>query len=171
MSRFGSGIFFFFVVVVTNRQINLCIKICPPLVGMYCSDCLRQKRPNQNLLFRHISRERGPFHPFLCDVKFSFDLFIKPTLNSAFSQKGFIVLIVLNKNGPIKIHYWCVYHEGGDLLIFTCVTLNKHNLEGCFHSMAATCMNLRLGSAVFRKKTNVFQEVNLNNNFQVVLNS
>ena len=85
---------------------------------MYCFDCLRQKRPNQNLLFRHISQERGPTHPFLCDVKLSFDLFIKPTLNSALSQKGFIVLIVLNKNGPIKIHYRRVYHEGGDLLIF-----------------------------------------------------
>ena len=64
---------FFFFVVVTNRYINLCIKICPPLVGMYCSDCLQQKRPNQNLLFGHISRERGPTHPFLCDVKSLFD--------------------------------------------------------------------------------------------------
>ena len=135
---------FFFFVVVTNRQINLCIKICPPLVGMYCSDCLRQKRPNQNLLLRHISRERGPSHPFLCDVKLLFHLFIKPTLNSALSQKGFIVLLVLNKSGPIKIHYRSIYHEGGDLLIFTCVTSNKHHLEDCFPSMAATCMNLRL---------------------------
>ena len=114
VSRFWLGISFFFFVVVTNRHINLCIKICPPLVGMYCSDCLRQKRPNQNLLFRHISRERGASHPFLCDVKLSFDLLIKPTLNSALSQKGFIVLIALNKNGPIKIHYRGVYHEGGD---------------------------------------------------------
>ena len=78
VSRFGSGIFFFSFVVVTNRQINLCIKICPPLVGMYCSDCLRQKQANQNLLFGHISREGGPTHPFLCDVKSLFDLFIKP---------------------------------------------------------------------------------------------
>ena len=101
VSRFWSGIFFFFV-VVTNRQINLCIKICPPLVGMYCSDCLQQKQANQNLLFGHISRERGPTHPFLCDVKSLFDLFIKPWLNSTLSQKGFIVLIVLNKNSPIR---------------------------------------------------------------------
>ena len=122
----------------------LCIEICPPLVGMYCSDCLQQKQPNQNSLFRHISRERGPTHPFLCDVKSSFDSFIKPTLNSALSQKGSIVLVVFNKNGPIKIHYRGVYPEGGDLLIFTCVTSNKHHLEGCFCSMAATCMNLRL---------------------------
>ena len=47
--------FFFFFVVVTNRQINLCIEICPPLVGMYCSDCLQQKQANQNLLLGHIS--------------------------------------------------------------------------------------------------------------------
>ena len=114
VSRFGSGIFF---VVATNLNINLCIKICPPLVGMYCSDCLQQKRPNQNLLFRRISRERGSTHPFLCDVKSSFDLFIKPTLNSALSQKGSVDLIVLNKNGPIKIHYRSVYYEGGDPLM------------------------------------------------------
>ena len=119
VSRFGSGIFFD---VATNLHINLCIKICPPLVEMYCSDCLQQRRPNQNLLFRHISRERGPTHPFLCDVKSSFDLFIKPALNSALSQKGSIVLIVFNKNGPIKIYYRRVHHEGGDPLISTCVT-------------------------------------------------
>ena len=112
----------FFFLVVTNRHINLCIKICPPQEGMYCSDCLQQKRPNQNLSFTLISRERGPTHPFLCDVKSSFDLFIKPTLNSALSQKGSIVLIVFNKNGPIKIHYRRVYHEGGDPPISTCVT-------------------------------------------------
>ena len=80
MSRFESGISF---VVATNLHINLCIKICPPLEGMYCPNCLQQRRPNQNLLFRHISREREPTNPFLCDVKSSFDLFIKPTLNSA----------------------------------------------------------------------------------------
>ena len=116
------GYLFFFFIVATNRLINLCIEICPPLVGMYCSDCLQQKRANQNLLFRHISRERGPTHPFLCDVKSSFDLFIKFTLNSALSQKGSIVLIVLNKSGPIKLHYRCVYHKGADPLISTCVT-------------------------------------------------
>ena len=120
VSRFGSDIFFF--VVATNLQINSCIKICPPLVGMYCSDYLQQKRSNQNLLFRHISRESGPTHSFLCDVKLSFDFFINPRLNSALSQKGSVVLIVFNKNGPIKIHYRRVYHEGGDPLISTCVT-------------------------------------------------
>ena len=46
---------FFFFVVLTNLHINLCIKLCPLLVGMYCSDCLQQKRPNQNLLLKHIS--------------------------------------------------------------------------------------------------------------------
>ena len=123
VSRFGSGIFFFFsFIVATNRHINLCIKICPPLVRTYCSDCLQQKRANQNLLFRDISRERGPTHPFLCDVKSSFDLFIKPTINSALSQKGSIVLIVFHKNGPIKIHYRRVYHEGGYPPNSTCVT-------------------------------------------------
>ena len=143
VSDFGRVSFFFFFVVVSNRQINLCIKICLPLVGMYCSDCLQQKQPNQNLLSRHISRERGPTHPFLCDVKLSFDLFIKPGLNFALSQKGFIVLIVLNKNSPIEIHYRCGYHEGGDLLISTCVTSKQIIIsEDCFRSMAATCMNI-----------------------------
>ena len=37
---------------------------------------LQQKRPNQNLLSAGISWGRGPFHPYLCDVKSSFDLFI-----------------------------------------------------------------------------------------------
>ena len=51
---------------------------------MYCSDCLQQKRPNENLLVARISRGRGPPHPYLSDVKSSFDLhvFIKPGLNS-----------------------------------------------------------------------------------------
>ena len=165
VSKFWSGIFFFFV-VVRNRHINLCIKTCPPLVGMYYSDCLQQKRPNQNLLFGHISRERGPTHPFLCAVKLSFDLFIKPTSNSTLSQKGFIVLIVLNKNSPIEIYNRGVYHEGGNPLISTCVTSKQVIIsEDCFCSMAATCMNLRLRSAVFRKKTNVFRAVNRNNDF------
>ena len=84
MSRFGSGIFSFFFsfVVVTNLHINLFIKLSPLLEGMYCSDCLQQKRPNENLLLAHISRVRGPPHSYLCDVKSSFDLFIKPGLNS-----------------------------------------------------------------------------------------
>ena len=68
--------------VVTNLHINLCIKLYPLLVGMYCSNCLPQTRPNQNLLLRHISRERGPTHSFLCDVKSLFDSFIKPRLVS-----------------------------------------------------------------------------------------
>ena len=62
VSRFRSGIFFF--IGVANVHINLCIKLCPPLVRIFCSDCLQQKRPNQNLFFRHISRERGPTHHF-----------------------------------------------------------------------------------------------------------
>ena len=72
MSRFGSGIFsffFFYFVVVTNQHINLCIKIRPPLVEMYCSDCLEQKRPNQNLLSARTSRGRGPTYLYLCDIK------------------------------------------------------------------------------------------------------
>ena len=77
-----SFFFFFFFVVVTNLHINLCIKLWPLLDGMYFSDCLQQKRPNENLLLARISRGRGPPHPYLCDVKSSFDLFIKPGLNS-----------------------------------------------------------------------------------------
>ena len=79
---FGQVSFFFFFVVVTNLHINLFIKLPPLLEGMYCSDCLQQKRPNENLLLAHISRGRGPPHPYLCDVNSSFDLFIKPGLNS-----------------------------------------------------------------------------------------
>ena len=108
--RFGSGIFFFFVVVTnlhinyagcpkghtvskngsisfcffvvaTNLYINLFIKLSPLLLGMYCSDCLQQKRDNQNLFFSLISQGRGPTYPYLCDVKASFDLFINLGLN------------------------------------------------------------------------------------------
>ena len=77
----GASCFFFFV-VVTNLHINLFIKLSPLLEGMYCSDCLQQKRPNENLLLAHISCGRGRPHPYLCDVKSSFYLFIKPGLNS-----------------------------------------------------------------------------------------
>ena len=85
MSRFGSGIFFsfffsfLFFVVVTNLHINLFIILSPLLEGMYCSNCLQQKRPN---ITARISRGREPPHPYLCDVNLSFDLFIKPGLNS-----------------------------------------------------------------------------------------
>ena len=71
-----------FIVVVTNLHINLCIKLSPLLQRMYCSHCLQQKRPNENLSLARISRGRGPSHPYLCDVKSSFDLFIKPGFNS-----------------------------------------------------------------------------------------
>ena len=81
VSRFCSGIFFFFV-VVTNLHISLFIKLSPLLEGMYCSDCLQQKRPNENLLLARISRGREPAHPYLCDVNSSLDLFIKSGLNS-----------------------------------------------------------------------------------------
>ena len=83
VSRFGWGIFcLFFFVAVTNLHINSFIKLSALLEGMYCSDCLQQKRPNENLLLAHISRGKGPPHSYLCDVKSSFDLFIKPGLNS-----------------------------------------------------------------------------------------
>ena len=49
---------------------------------MYCYDCLQQKRPNENLLLAGISRGRGPPYHYLCDVKSSFHLFIKPGLDS-----------------------------------------------------------------------------------------
>ena len=141
------GILFFFVLffflVVTNRHINLCIERCPPSVGMYCSDCLQQKRPNQNLSFRHISLERGPTHPFLCDVKSSFDLFIKPTLNSALSQKGSVVLIVFKKKRPNQNPLSARISRGrGPTHLYQCDIKANHHLAGCFCSMAATCMNL-----------------------------
>ena len=68
--------------VASNLHINLFIKLCSLLEGIYCSDCLQQKRLNQNLSWARISRGRGPSHPYLCNVKSSFDLFIKPGLNS-----------------------------------------------------------------------------------------
>ena len=90
VSRFGWAIFFFFFffffffsfTVATNLHINLFIKLSPLLEGMYCSNCLQQKWPNENLLLARISRGREPPHPYLCDVNSSFDLFIKPGLNS-----------------------------------------------------------------------------------------
>ena len=73
---------FVFFVVATNLHINLFIKLSPLLEGMYCSNCLQQKRPNENLLLARILRGREPPHPHLCDVNSQFDLFIKPGLNS-----------------------------------------------------------------------------------------
>ena len=79
----GTLFFFFFsFVVATNLHINLFIKLSPILEGMYCSNCLQQKRPNENLLLARMSRGREPHHPYLCDVNSSFDLFIKPGLKS-----------------------------------------------------------------------------------------
>ena len=106
VSRFGSGIclffFFFSFVVVTNLHINLFIKLSPLLVGIYCSDCLQQKRPNKNLLLTLIARGRGPPHPHLCDVKSSFDLFIKPGLNSSLSLWRPYCLQVLDSTMPFS---------------------------------------------------------------------
>ena len=136
---FGRVSFFFFFVVATKLHINLCIKICPPLVGMYCPDCLQQKRPNQNLLFRHISPERGPTHPFLCDVKSSFDLFIKPTLNSTLSLYCSDCLRQKRPNqNPLSVR---ISPGRGTTHLYLCDVNANHHLEGCFHSMAATCMN------------------------------
>ena len=110
---FGRVSIFLFFVVASNLHINLFIKLCSLLEGIYYSDCLQQKRPNQNPLSARISRRRGPTYPYLLDPK------------------------------------------------------ANHHLQGCF-SMAA-CMNLTLWSAVFGKKTNVFQAENRKNNFKVVL--
>ena len=76
-------LFFFFFLVATNVYINLFIKLSPLLLGMYCPDCLQQKKANQNPFLSLIWRGRGPTHPYLCDVKASFDLFIKFGLNLA----------------------------------------------------------------------------------------
>ena len=71
-----NGLRIFFSMVALNLHINLFICL-PLLVGMYCSDCLQQKQANQNPFLSCISRGRGPTHPYLCDVKASFDLFMK----------------------------------------------------------------------------------------------
>ena len=76
---------FFSLMVALNLHINLFIELCSLPEVVYCSVCLQHKRPNQNPLSSRISRGRGPFRSYLCDVKSSFDLFIKPRLNSALS--------------------------------------------------------------------------------------
>ena len=83
VSKNGSISFFsfFFFLVVTNRYINLFIKLSPLLLGMYCSDCLQQQLANQNPFLSLISRGRGPTHPYLCDVNASFNFLIKTALN------------------------------------------------------------------------------------------
>ena len=100
--RSGSGTFFFFFVVVTNLHTNLFIKLCPLLEGMYCSDCLQTKRPNENLLLARISRGREPPQPYLCDVKSSFDLFVNPGFNSALSWWRPYCLQVLDSTTPFS---------------------------------------------------------------------
>ena len=89
MSKNGlHNLFSFFFTVASNLNINLFIQLSPLLVGMYCFDCLQQKWANENSLLACISRGRGPPHPYLFDVKSSFDLFIKPELNSALPKRG-----------------------------------------------------------------------------------
>ena len=94
--------YFFFFVVASNLHINLFIKLCSLLEGIYCSDCLQQKRPNQNLFSARISRGRGPPHPYLCDVKSSFDLFIKPGLNFSLSLWRPYCVHVLDSSIPFS---------------------------------------------------------------------
>ena len=55
MYKIGLGIFFFVVIFFffmvalnLNLHINLFLKLCSLLEGIYCSDCLQQKRPDQN---------------------------------------------------------------------------------------------------------------------------
>ena len=111
---------------------------------------------SKSIFQAHITRE-GTHSSLLCDVKSSFDLFIKTRLNSSLSQKGSIVLIVLNKSGPIKLHYLRVYHEGGNPLIATCVTSKQIIIwKSCFRSMAATCLNLRLRICRFQRENQPF---------------
>ena len=82
MSKIGRAIFFFsFLHGSLNLRIILFIKLCSLPEGIYCSNCLQEKRPNQNLSSARVSRGRGPPCPYLCDVKSSF----KPGLNSALS--------------------------------------------------------------------------------------
>ena len=100
--KFSVGYLFFSFIVASNLHINLCIKLCSLLEGIYYPDCLQQKRPNQNPLSARMSRGRGPTHPYLCDVE-----------------------------------------------------TNNH-LKGCFRSMAATCMNLRLICCFSEKKNKPF---------------
>ena len=140
-------------------HINLCIKLCPPLVRINCSDCLQQKRPNQNLFFRHISRERGPTHHFLCDVKSLFDLFFKTRLNSSLSQKGSIVLIVLNKSGPIKLHYQRRISQGrGPTHLYLCDVKANHHLEKVFSFNGGHMSEFKTPDLPFSERKQTFFE-------------
>ena len=51
-------LFIIFFMVASNVHINLFMKLCPLLVGMYCSDCPQQKRPNEIHYWR-VYHERG----------------------------------------------------------------------------------------------------------------
>ena len=53
----------FLNMVASNLYINLFIELCPLLVGMYCSDCLQQKRSNQNLFWRVYHEGGDPLIP------------------------------------------------------------------------------------------------------------
>ena len=48
ISFFFFFFFFFSFLVATNVYINLFIKLSPLLLGMYCPDCLQQKKANLN---------------------------------------------------------------------------------------------------------------------------
>ena len=118
----GASCFFFSFVVVKNLHINLCIKLCPLLEGMYCSDCLQQKRPNENLLLAFTSCGRGPPHPYLCDVKSSFDLFIKPGFNST-------LLVVAILSTSFRLNY-AVFKQKTNLLKWQMerITSKEHSI-------------------------------------------
>ena len=71
----------------------------------------------------------------------------------------------------MKIHYWHVYHKGGDPLIPPCVTSNqsfdlfiKPGLNSAL-VVATLFICFRLNCAVFKKKINHFEAVNRKNNF------
>ena len=139
VSRFGS-VFFFFFVVATNLHINLFIKLYPLLEEMYCSHCVQQKRPNENLLLARISRERGPPHPYLCDVKSSFDLFIKPGLNS--------LLVAAILFTSFRLNYAVSKRN---------LTLLKRQMERSTSKKHSTCKTVEIGEFLAKESCFVLQ--------------
>ena len=98
-------------------------------------------------------KEIDPFLDTVCPFRAS----RVTRLNSSLSEKGSIVLIVLNKSGPIKLYYPRVFPEGEDPLISTCVTSKQIIIwKKCFRSMAATRLNLRLRICRFQKENKRF---------------
>ena len=123
-----------FFIVVRNHQINLCIKICPPLVGMYCSDWLQQKQANQNLLFGHISRESQGTHSSLPVWRQIIIWFIHLTLNKFYPPpEGIYCSDCLEQKQPNQNLLLARISRGmGPTYLYLCDVKASHHFEKLF---------------------------------------